>query len=261
MIPLRKLGKSHCKYERMFFRLYEGASRQQHKEQVWGHCHCNMARRCVLGFWSLRTNFTRCHRCCLFPLSLLLRRWLLFMQKRGLGFICPSQRRAAHVVLYVNGAPFVRVLHMSITPSFNPSLCLGSGTFRVACVQGLAARVAVTAFNLQQTCSSATHCFECICIENTIRVLDFLALHMHSFITSHNKRQVCKGHIACHAFPQTSRYLCVSRTVSCMCSGAFWTAESEISNKKAVYLRKQSFRDWIQLYNAWAHAHSPSNNS
>lgn len=89
----------------------------------------------------------------------------------------------------------MRVLHMSITPSFNPSLCLGSGTFRVACVQGLAARVAVTAFNLQQACSSATHCFECICIENTIRVLDFLALHMHGFITSHNKRQVCKGHI------------------------------------------------------------------
>lgn len=197
------------------------------------------------GVWSLRTNFTACHRCCLFPLSLLLRRWLLFMQKWGLGFICPSQRRAACVVLYVNGALFVRVLHMSITPSFNPSLCLGSGTFPVACVQGLAARVAVTASNLQQARSSATRCFECICIANTIRVLDIPALHMHGFITSHNKRQVFEWHVACHAFPKPAG-ICVSRTVSCMCSGAFWTAESEISNKKAVYLRKQSFCDWIQ---------------
>lgn len=58
-----------------------------------------------------------------------------------------TKGRAACVVLYVNGALFVRVLHMSITPpAFNPSLCLGSGTFPVAGEQGLAVRVAVTAF-------------------------------------------------------------------------------------------------------------------
>jgi len=72
----------------------------------------------------------------------------------------PAQRGAARVVLYVNGTPFVCALHMSITPSFNPSLCLGSGTFPVARVQGLAARVAVTAPNLQRACSSVTYCCE-----------------------------------------------------------------------------------------------------
>lgn len=88
---------------------------------------------------------------------------------------------------------FVHKLHMLITPHFNPCLCLGSGTFPVACVQGLAARVAVTASNLEQACSSATRCFECICIETTIRVPDITTLHMHGFITSHNKRQVLSG--------------------------------------------------------------------
>lgn len=209
MIPMGKLGKSYCKYERVFFRVYEGESRQQHKEQVSSLCHFNMAQRCV-GVWSLRTNFTSCHLCCLFPLSLLLCLWLLFMQKWGLGFICPSQRRAAHVVLYVNGAFFVCVLHMSITPSFNPSPCLGSGTFPVACVHGLAARVAVTVSNLQQARSSATHCFECSCIDSTMRVLDIPALHMHGFITSHNKRQVLECHIACHAFPNQQVFVCLS---------------------------------------------------
>lgn len=91
---------------------------------------------------------------------------------------------------------------MSITPSFNPSLCLGSGTFPVAGVQGLAVRVAVTASNLQQACSSVTRCFECICIVNTIRVLDIPTLHMHGIITSHNKRLVLEWHVACHAYPK-----------------------------------------------------------
>lgn len=98
---------------------------------------------------------------------------------------------------------------MSITPSFNPSPCLGSGTFPVSCVQGLAARVAVTGSNLQQACSSATRCFECICIANTIRVLDTPALHMHGFITPHNERQVFEWHVACHAFPKLAG-ICVS---------------------------------------------------
>lgn len=211
LIPMGKLGKSHCKYEWMFFRVYEGAPRQRHKEQVSILCHFNTARLCA-GVWSLRTNFTPCHRC-FFAGDFCLCRG------GGSASSAPHKRRAARVVLYVNGALFVRVLHMSITPHFNPSLCLGSGTFPVACVRGLAARVAVTASNLQQACSLATRCFECICIETTIRVLDIPALHMHGFITSHNKRQVFEWRIACHACQR--RYLCVSRRVSCLCSGAF----------------------------------------
>lgn len=42
---------------------------------------------------------------------------------------------------------------------------------------------------------------------------------------------------------KSGRYSCVYPSVSCTCSGAFWTAASEISNEKAVYLREQSFRD------------------
>lgn len=110
-----------------------------------------------------------------------------------------SQWRAANVALYVNATLFVRVLHMSITPCSNPSLRLGSGTSPAAFVQGLAARVAVTAHNLQQTCSLATCCFECVCKESIIKVLDIRALHMHAFITSDNRRLVFDGHIACHA--------------------------------------------------------------
>lgn len=125
-------------------------------------------------------------------LSLLLHRWLLFMEKWELCFICPSQRRKARVALYVNGALFVNVLHMLITPCFNLSRVL-SGTVPVACVQGLAARVAVTGFNQQQTCSPATRCFECICIETTTGVLHILTMRMHSFITSNNKWQFFDG--------------------------------------------------------------------
>lgn len=138
------------------------------------------------------------------------------MQKWGLGFICPSQRRAAHVALYVNGALFVSVLHMSITPRFNPSLCLESGTFPVACVQGLAARVAVTVFNRQQARSPATRCFECICIETTIRVLDIPTLHMHGFITSNNKWQVFDCCKACRACRKPAA-ICVSIIQSAAC--------------------------------------------
>lgn len=127
----------------------------------------------------------------------------------GAASSAPSQRRAAHVVLYVNGALFVCVLRMLITPSFNPSLCLGSGTFPVACVQGLATRVAVTEPNLQQACSSVTICSEYVCIVNTIKVLDISFLHMLGIITSHNKRQVSEWHAACHAFPELA-CICVS---------------------------------------------------
>lgn len=124
--------------------------------------------------------------------------------------LLPHKERAACIVLYVNGSLFVCVLHMSITPSFNPSLCLGSGTFPVACVQGLAARVAVKGPNLQQACSSATRCFQCICMANTIKVLDIPALHMHGFIASHNKRQVFEWHVACRAFPKNQQvFVCV----------------------------------------------------
>lgn len=159
MIPVGKLGDLYCKYERMFSRVYEGAWRQHNKEQVPSLCHFNVALRCV-RVWSLRTNFTPCHQLSVLPSRCFFAADFCLCRGSSSGFICPSQRRAAHVVLYGNGAFFVRVLHMSITPSFNPSLCLGSGTFLVACVQGLAARVAVTVSNLQQVCSSATHCFE-----------------------------------------------------------------------------------------------------
>lgn len=115
----------------------------------------------------------------------------------GFDFICFSQRRAANVALYVNATLFVHVLHMSITPCSNPSLRLGSGTSPPACVQGLVTRVAVTAYNLQQACSLATCCFECVCIETIIKVLDIPALHMHAFITSDNRRLVFEWHIAC----------------------------------------------------------------
>lgn len=135
LIPTGKLGKSNCKYERMFFRVYEGALRQQHKEQVSVFCHSNVA---VLGFgvWE--------------QISLLVIAALLSLTsvyaEVGARFHLPlTKGEGAHVALYVNGTLFVSVLHMSITPSFNPSLCLGSGTLLVACVQGLAARVAVTA--------------------------------------------------------------------------------------------------------------------
>lgn len=117
----------------------------------------------------------------------------------GFDFICLLQRRAANVALYVNATLFVHVLHMSITPCSNPSLRLGSGTSPPACVQGLVTRVAVTAYNLQQACSLATCCFECVCIETIITVLDIPALHMHAFITSDNRRLVFEWHIACHA--------------------------------------------------------------
>lgn len=61
MISVGKLGDLYCKSERMFFRVYEGALRQQHKAQVPSLCHFNMTLPCV-GVWSL------------FPLSLLRRR-------------------------------------------------------------------------------------------------------------------------------------------------------------------------------------------
>lgn len=117
----------------------------------------------------------------------------------GSDFICLSQWRAANVALYVNATLFVHVLHMSITPCSNPSLRLGSGTSPPACVQGLAARVAVTVYNLQRACSLATCCFECVCIETIIKVLDIPALHMHAFITSDNRRLGFEWHTACHA--------------------------------------------------------------
>lgn len=100
----------------------------------------------------------------------------------GFDFICFSQRRAANVALYVNATFFVRVLHMSITPCSNPSLRLGRGTSPPACVQGLVTRVALTAYNLQQACSLATCCFDSVCIETIIKVLDVPALHMHAFL-------------------------------------------------------------------------------
>lgn len=161
-----------------------GAPRQRHKEQVSILCHFNMP--CCAGVWSLRTHFTPCHHCS-FNTDFCLCR------SGGSASSAPHKRRAAHVALYVNGTLFVHRLHMAITPHFNPCLCLGSGTFPVACVQGLAARVAVTASNLEQACSSATRCFECICIETTIGVPDITALYTHSFISSHNKRQVLSG--------------------------------------------------------------------
>lgn len=110
------------------------------------------------------------------------------MVKWELPFICPTQKREAHVALYVNGALFVNALHMLITPCFNLS-CVLSGTVPVACMQGLAARVAVTGLTQQRTCSPATHCFEYLCIETTIGVLHILTMCVHSFITSNNKWQ------------------------------------------------------------------------
>lgn len=100
-----------------FSEFYEGAPRQRHKEQVSILCHCNMAR-CCAGVWSLRTNVTPCHRCFFAGDSCLCR-------GGGSASSAPHKRKAARVVLYVNGVLFVRVLHMSITPHFNPSLCLG----------------------------------------------------------------------------------------------------------------------------------------
>lgn len=112
-------------------------------------------------------------------------------------------------------------------------------------MQGLATRVAVTAPNLQQACSSVTICFEYICIVNTIKVLDISFLHMHGISTSHNKRQVSEWHVACHAVPKLAG-ICVSllqlTADAQVLSGLL---KSKISNKKAVYLGKQSLRDWI----------------
>lgn len=88
MILAGKLGKSHCKYERMFFRVYEGASRQQHKEQLCRLCHSNMARRRV-RVWSSWTNFhSLSSPLSVYPLGCSFARRLLFMQKWELGFIC-----------------------------------------------------------------------------------------------------------------------------------------------------------------------------
>lgn len=181
LISQRKLAKAHCKYERMYFRVSEGAPQQWHKEQVPILCHCNTARR-----QSSRTNFTPCHDFCL-------------CRSRSFDFVCLPQWKAANVALYVNATLFVRVLHMSITPCSNPTLRLGSGTSPPACVHGLAARVAVTAYNLQQACSLATCCFECVCIEIIITVPDTPALHTQAFITFNNGRLVFEWHIACRA--------------------------------------------------------------
>lgn len=111
---------------------------QWHKDQVSILCHCNTAR-----MWSLTTNFTPRH-CCDLCLC-----WSV-----GFDFVCPSQRRAAPGALYVNGTLCACAAHVD---NSNPGLRLGSGMFPVVCVQGLAARVAITESNLQQACSLVTH--------------------------------------------------------------------------------------------------------
>lgn len=147
--PWGNWGKHIVKMKGCIWWVVEGAWQQRHKEQVPVLCHCNTARRqsweqISLLAIGLAADFCLC-------------------RSGGFDFICFSQRRAANVALYVNATLFVHVLHMSITPRSNPSLRPGSGTSPPACVQGLVTRVAVTAYNLQQACSLATCCFECVC--------------------------------------------------------------------------------------------------
>lgn len=122
MIPTGKLGKSYCKYERMFFRVYEeGASwqQQQHKkkEQVSSLCHCNVAQRWMrvlefqIKFDSLSVPLSAS------PLAAPLQTTSVYAELggggvKGLGWVVVGARlhlprtkgRAACVVLYVNGA-------------------------------------------------------------------------------------------------------------------------------------------------------------
>lgn len=191
-----KLGKSHCKYESMILRV------QWHKDQVSILCHCNTAR-----IWSLTTNFTP-RRCCDLCLC-----WSV-----GFDFVCPSQRRAAPGAFYVNGTLCACAAHVD---NSNPGLRLGSGMFPVVCVQGLAARVALTEPNLQQACSLVTHW--------SVMKTPLLLIHTALLPLTIRGRFLSGVQLVM----QTS----TSPSVSCMSSGALCTADSEIANKKAVYLR------------------------